>query len=174
MAGISTGSKTIYWLNQDECIAKVCSQWDQFAYENDGKVVVQSRVASRPIWDYISGDATKMWLRTLLNLCRVRNAPVERPYRCDSPEKKRYMTMTIFPEEGGKLRVEHRVKKEEERSKPVYIAPGTGNKLCFRCSICGRIKKDEQWYEPDDSTLNAGNSDRTHQVAYTVCGQCKG
>ncbi len=50
---------------------------------------------------------------------RLRNAPVERPYRCDSPEKKCYMKMIICPLEEGYLSVEHRVEKVEERSKPV-------------------------------------------------------
>lgn len=169
---METVETTSYWLDKEDRIVKVGGRWDHFALENDGKEITSSRVVGNPIWKYISGDASVMWLRTLLDYSRMTNTILERTYRCDSPAKRRFMKMTVTPESKGTLRIDHFVERVEERKAPVYIYPGNPPKVLFRCSVCGKINKGEQWYEPDHLSIKEQHQDGVF-VAYSVCEQCK-
>lgn len=166
-------STTAYILDKEDRILSVSGPWDQFAYQNDGVNARASDVCGRSIWDFIVGDEARMWLNAIFQIARVRNANVERPYRCDSPEVKRFMRMRIVPCEGGALRIEHEVLGMEERSIPVYIRYGPSKdmeNIRIRCSFCGHMKHGEAWEEP--RAEHAGPS-REIIVAYSVCEDCR-
>jgi hypothetical protein len=168
--------QTIYWLDRDNRITKVSSTWDSFAEENEGQGAVSTEVVGKSIWDFVIGDLTRMWFDMLLKLCRLQNFPVERPYRCDTPSLRRYMSMTIHPEQAGALRVEHTVLSTEERETQVFCETAMHNHsaLCMRCSICGRVKAGREWAEAD-SRKPSGDEPQKHYltVAYTVCQDCQ-
>lgn len=165
-------STTIYCLDREQRITSVSGPWDQFARENGGPDVLAGRVCGRSIWDFVNGDATRMWLNALFQLAFVRNEMVERPYRCDSPDFKRFMRMQIFPETGGVLRVEHELLSLEKRIRPVYICHESTIKapiIHLRCSICGRVKIGGVWEEPGQRHCKSSGS---IVVAYSVCDDC--
>ena len=169
-------SSTQYWLDPDNQIISVSSTWDQFALENDGETAVSSQVLGKQIWEFIDGDITKMWVDTLLKLCRTIGKYVERPYRCDSPHLKRYMTMGVYPEKSGVLRLEHIIVTTEPQATPIafYAAQQPVVALRFRCSICGRINEEDFWIEPDtfqDAAMHTQGDGMP--VAYTVCPHCR-
>lgn len=170
-------SKTVYWLDRHDKIIRVCDFWDQFALENDGDNVISSRVVGKHVLDFVHGDTTRMWIETLLQLSRLRGAYLERPYRCDSPDMRRYMKLGIFPESSGILRLEHTLVSTEEKKFKVQIrvAPDeTVSDIRQRCSICGRIHSDRQWIEPEQDThVCQGNQPVGLDVVYVVCDDCQ-
>jgi hypothetical protein len=165
--------KTSYWLDKEDKIVKVCSNWDHFALNNEGEDVLGYKISSKPIWNYISGDISKMWLRALIDLCRLTEKTIERPYRCDSPELRRYLKMKISIEEGNLLRFDHIVERLEDREKPVYFEHATVAGVAFRCSICGQVHLKGKWYEPDDRSALQCQEQGKFIVAYTVCDNCR-
>lgn len=171
--------KTAYWLDRDDRIIQVNANWDNFAETNEGHTVVSSEVLGRGIWEFVTGDITRMWVESLLQMGRVCGDAITRPYRCDSPDIKRFMNMTLVPEGSGVLRLEHRVIRTEKREKKVYFnaeqTHTTDSKgLVERCSVCGCVKQDEQWKEAElFSCLGSEKNEIYLPVAYTVCGDCK-
>lgn len=168
------GATTIYRLDADDCIVSVQGPWDEFAVENGGVAVCACDVSNRCIWDFVTGDATRMWLDAVFRIARVRNETLERPYRCDSPEIKRFMRMSIVPSEGGAVEVRHHLLAIEKRSVPVAfqcVPEASGNALMLRCSLCGRVRErgGDSWKEPSART---GEACGRIVVAYSVCGEC--
>lgn len=167
--------KIIYWLDKDMRITAVSGPWDEFAIENNGRNVVEPDVKGRPIWHFIKGNTTRMWVDTLIKLAMVTGKVVERPYRCDSPEMKRYMSMKIVPEESGAFRMEHTVLFTEKRSHNVHFNYSENQTLQLkqRCSSCGRLRTQDSWEEAEYlSPPGEGTLEKTYTVIYTMCPDC--
>lgn len=165
-------SSTIYRLDRKERIISVSGPWDRFARENGGVHIFEDEIKGRSIWEFITGDATRMWLDTLLGFARIQNEKIQRPYRCDSPDLIRYMQMTITPEENGILRTDHTLVSQQKRLNPLYTfhESTSDSKISrIRCSICGRIGNGMAWEEPH--TKHTVGSNRI-VVDYTVCSEC--
>ena len=166
-----------YWLDAENRMVRVGSDWDRFASENDGDKVLAAHVLGRPIWDFIRGDVTRMWYEAVIKLCRLRGSSLGRPYRCDTPNKRRFMQMAIVPEESGLLRFDHTILSVEPIRPPVYFraalhAEGVPS---MRCSMCGHISRDgSKWLEPEPSPAGDGKTALAPlPVIYTVCQECQ-
>jgi hypothetical protein len=166
-------SITTYILDGKGRIISINGPWDEFAHENGGVDIYANDIQGQLIWDFISGDATRMWFDTLINFAAVKNEIIKRPYRCDSPDFKRYMRMTITPEGNGLLRIDHELLSLEQRKNPIYPvheSKSISNISRIRCSICGRINNGISWEEPHIKHTTGLNE---IVVIYTVCNECK-
>ena len=169
---MQTETPTTYRLDKNNRILSVGGPWDEFAQANGGIAACASRIQGRLIWEFVSGDITRMWIEVLLQLVIVRQETMERTYRCDSPDLKRFMRMRITPDGSGILRVEHALLSVEKRINPVYVRPlalASGRRARFRCGICGRIENEGAWVEPD---AKHGGASGIVTVLYTVCQGC--
>ena len=166
-----SASNIIYILDDKNRIVSVGGAWNKFADENDGINLTAKDIFGRQIWDFVTGDATRMWLEVIFQLARFRGTRVERPYRCDSPKLKRYMRMYIDPEHNKHLLVSHEILAVEERSAPLYIryGPNSLKNIRQRCSVCGRLNIGG-WQEPQAKHTDASNS---ISVSYTICNECQ-
>lgn len=168
---MTNSQPNIYSLDSRDCIVSVSGSWDKFAAKNGGVRVFANDVCGRSIWEFVTGDATRMWLEAVFQLARLRSASIERPYRCDSPSLKRFMRMRIVSEQGGVLRIEHEILATEQRSKPVHFQYGMNvmKNTRQRCSICGRVN-DGGWQEP---LAEYADPSYSIMVIYTVCEDCQ-
>ena len=160
-----------YWLDGEDKIIGVGSTWDFFAGENEGREVVSELVVGRSLWEFISGDPTRMWLSSILTLARIRNENVNRPYRCDSPTVKRFMNLEIKKDADGVLHLVHSLVRVEAMSVPCRVnpTPSPGKKMIQRCSVCNRFNTAKGWTEAEDL-----DTPIAHPIAviYAVCGDC--
>lgn len=171
MSNISTK----YWIDAEDRLIKVSETWDTFAENNDGRAVVSEAVIGKRLWQFVTGDITRMWVETVINRARFLNQPIEKEYRCDSPDEKRYMQMSIVPEENEVLCVVHKLLKTEKLptkicfegkrvAKPGYVQ---------RCSICNRLHIDNAWREVDLAVKERYiDAPGPVIVFYGVCDEC--
>lgn len=166
---------TSYWIDDNDVIVQVCSQWDRFALENDGGSVLGDCVIGKRIWPFISDDTTRMWLEALLGLARLTGTVVERPYRCDSPRERRYMKMAISREDSGRICLRHEVLRTEQKQYPTPFRCRlhTGHGILVRCSICNRLKAGQRWTESDAWPAAATAPSTQLSVNYSVCPECR-
>lgn len=160
-------STNAYVLDNRHRIVSVSGAWDEFADENGGVTVSVADVCGRELWDFVAGDTTRMWLETVFQFSRLHGMSIERPYRCDSPDLKRFMRMRIDHEIGGILRIEHLITGIEQRSVPVSIRYGGNARQ--RCSICGRVHCGG-WQE---TLAEHAEGSKGIIVIYTVCEDCQ-
>jgi hypothetical protein len=160
-------------VDRTDRILEVGGAWDEFARGNDGERAVAHRVIGTRLLDHISGDVSRMYVRTVFEGVRILGRQVTRSYRCDSPATKRFMEMTVTPEATGGLLVEQRLVRAENLVRPVGIVPGVpgrpGSRV--RCSMCNRLKVGADWREIDHPNDDAGTAGPI-AVVYGVCSSC--
>lgn len=167
-----TSLVTAYVLDDRNTIISVSGDWDEFAEQNGAANLYSVDVCGRPIWDFVGDAPTRMWLEAVFQSARLRGVGLERSYRCDSPEVKRYMKMRVIPEQNATLRIEHELLSTEQRQAPVHLIHDStlGKDARRRCSLCGRLNHVGEWQEPREDHANASGS---IVVIYTVCEDCQ-
>lgn len=175
-SGESSVLRVSYWIDDTDRIARVNQVWDNFALSNDGgDALLASRVIGRNVYDFITGDETRMYLGALLQHARFLNHTVVRPYRCDSPDVRRFMEMRVIPDEGSLVRLDHVLIRAEPYLTPVVYRyeRDPGGKAVLRCSVCSNLLVSDRWFVPEDTRILCGiPPDQPLPVRYTVCPSC--
>lgn len=161
-----------YRLDKGDRITEVGGAWDRMAQENDGGQLCGGSVLGAPLYDFVSGDVSKMFVRTVIDGVRVLQRSRTVSYRCDSPGLRRYMEMTITCEPGGGVLLEHRQLRTEASGRRVdfRLATQPVRQMIVRCSHCNGIKINGAWGEPE-AMMPAGMAGDI-PVIYGVCPRC--
>lgn len=177
-AGDERRMGTLYYrLDAADRIVEIGGCWNDFALANAGESVLAECVLGSDIYDHVSGDASRMFLHTLLTATRSLARDTTRPYRCDSPGVKRFMEMSLLPLADHGVMVAHRmIKVEPLPGRYDFIAsknqPYPPSRI-VRCSICNRIKHAGEWLETDRAgALGLLSSSEPTPVIYGVCDAC--
>lgn len=165
-----------YWIDSSDRIVRVNQVWDRFALSNDGgDALLASRVIGRNVFDFITGDETRMYLGALLQHARLLNRTVVRPYRCDSPSLRRFMEMQVSPDEGELVRLDHVLLRAEPYLTPIVYRHEADPDVeaLFRCSVCSDLQVGDRWFAPEDARILCGlPADQPLPVRYAVCPSC--
>ncbi|MET0009127.1 MAG: hypothetical protein ABW124_20415 [Candidatus Thiodiazotropha sp. 6PLUC9] len=174
---MSSKGLTIYELDAENKICHVDGDWDEFLQANTDEHQNHDCLNSREVIGskletYVQDNTTRMLLYTVFEYVRRTQQTKALPYRCDSADQKRYMSMQIEPLVDAGLRVSHAHLRSEPLDPPVVIKPLTeaGRDVVWRCSICNRIESDQVWLEPDEAAQVWSRQE--FNVAYTVCPVC--
>jgi len=166
-----------YWLDRDDRIVQLNPLWDQFALANGGeKQLLSSEIQGRKVFDFITGDQTRMYLEALLQHVRFLHRTLIRPYRCDSPTLKRFMSMSLTPAAQGLVKLDHTLLKSEPFQQPVIYRyePDLQASTLPRCSVCTRLLIKGNWLAPEDAeTLGFITHGTPLPVHYRICPTCK-
>jgi hypothetical protein len=168
-----------YRLDKQDRIVEVGGDWDRVARENDGTEVVADRIIGTKLYAHVADEPSRMFVWTMLDSVRKLFRPSVKLYRCDCPDFKRQMEMTILPETGGGLLVEHRLIGIEKQPLRLRFAGQVRSSLparalILRCTMCVKLKVSGVWHEPDETMLAAlEQKDCAVQVAYGICDDCK-
>lgn len=180
-----------YWVDSSNIIRKVDDRWDQaMNSESWSERASANGIVGKPLSDFICDDVTRMYVVTMIESVRVIPHTSFRPYRCDTPDTKRFMRMIITPEDNGWIRVSHELLRLEPIKKPVaFITNMNRSRLehpvstrhaiskthYVRCSICNRLRdigdRANEWHEVDSFASHelVGIS---VAVIYGVCPNC--
>ncbi len=167
-----------YTLDATDTIVAVGGAWNDFAIKNDGAEIVSEKVIGKKLDQFVHGDETLMFVRTMIMSARVLKRPVVRPYRCDSPSLKRFMEMKVEPKERGEVDVSHRELRSEPSLHAVRVAAaamGTSAISVKRCSICNWVRAQQVWSELDEAIAAQRVSlvdSQALRVVYGVCPDC--
>ncbi len=94
-----------YALDASDLIVSVNDAWQTFAVANNGAHLLRDRIIGRPIWDFISDDATRLVYDILFRQVRD-GGRSQFDYRGDSPDRRRQMHLTISPGRLGHVLLE--------------------------------------------------------------------
>lgn len=166
-----------YMVDASDKVVWVNEAWDAFALCNDAPGLLSEWVIGRDWREFVQGDATRMYIEAMLNATRLLGKRVAQSYRCDSPQEKRYVQLTVelLPDRNVRF-CHHTTKVAEQKYVVKYVVPKTpvvSGKKIKRCSMCNRIEMRGIWQETEQAVesglLKAGSE---VMVFYGICPSC--
>ena len=170
------GKEISYRIDRENRLVDVGGDWDAFALQNDAPALRREAVLGRPLLDFISGDETRHFHEVLL--ARVRSGAQLRrlPFRCDSPELRRFMEMDITSPDGGTVDYCCRVLSTEAHA-PVHTADAApaGKRTMRMCSWCKKVHlTGSLWVEIEEAIVrfNLLEDAAPPHVSHGMCDAC--
>jgi len=175
--GPAVDTDVTYRLDAKDVIVEVGGAWDEFARRNGGPGLEVDRVVGRSLYEHVTGEVTRMFVWTMFDAARKLGIERTQPYRCDTPDLKRFMEMRIVPGPAGTILVRHRLVSTEPIIPHVRVRaamPGTPlRQVVLRCSSCNQLRHQGVWVEPEHLAKDVSGGDLDVQVAYSICPSCR-
>jgi len=132
----------IYRIDADDVIVSVSDNWDGFAAENACEKNCRSEsIVGHVIWDFIQDRETAYLYKALFR--EVREGKSSRPisFRCDSPEARRFLKLTLRPRPDGQIEIRSRIEKIEDRAPVSLLRKEVARSEQFVriCSMCKKV-----------------------------------
>jgi hypothetical protein len=169
-------TRTTCWqIDADDTIRHVDKGFVAFAMANHGAHLVGS-VTGKPIWGFLAGSETREIYQTIIQGVRSRNRAANVPYRCDSPDCRRFLEMTILPVAAGGLAFVSRTVREERRH-PVPLLDPTlrrTDELLRMCAWCKQVDTPEGWLDVEYAVARLGyfHNDVLPGITHGICPAC--
>lgn len=171
------GSTTCrYAIDADDRIVSVGGNWREFAERNGAAELSAPHVLGRPIWSFIAGYDTRDLYKEMFRRLRMGPRELLVPFRCDSPNVVRDMSLLMSSSGDGTIRLEGRLNAETEREFVPALArhvPRREDSLRI-CALCRRIEVEDRWLGATARRARALLFDpkRIPGLDETVCPDC--
>ncbi|MBA3842305.1 MAG: hypothetical protein H0X39_06755 [Actinobacteria bacterium] len=167
-----TAAETIaYRIDGDDVIVWVNDAWERFADTNGW--ARGDAVLGRSLWESIAGAETSLLWRELVTRAR-RGVAINVPFRCDAPDARRYLELSLTPGGSGALEFCSTTTAIEERDPIALMAahyePGEPLRCC---SWCKRFDTDG-WVEVEEAVARLGLLEHeSRAVTHAMCAECE-
>jgi hypothetical protein len=166
-----------YTIDRESRFVHFNKNWLTFALENCGEHLLPELLLHRNLWTYIAGLENRYMFKLLLNHVREKHQAVEFPFRCDAPDRRRFLTMQISPGDNDTCHFTTRLLKEEKRSFLLLIdtnQPRSRLRLPI-CSWCKKLKISAlKWAEVEDAPeINMAQYKKLPELLHTICPGCQ-
>lgn len=167
-----------YTVDKSDIILAVDENWRSFAEENcGGSGCLPETIIGSSLMDHISDWETKDLYETILRKVREQKRRATFPFRCDSPEKRRFLTLVVIPMEEASIAFESTIVNTELR-KPVALLNSEikrSEDLLRICSMCKRIAMSAtEWVEVEIAVQRLGLFQKVVMPKFThgICQSC--
>lgn len=163
-------------VSADDRIVFVDDEWTRFAIENGAAHLAGDRVMGTLLWDHLSDITTRHLYRIFMHRVREGGISIELPFRCDAPDRRRFMRMRIqpLPDSGVEFRSE--LLHEELRTKVDLLDVRYPRREDFvmMCSWCKRVQAPD-WVEVEEGVvrLKLFDVDKLPWVSHGICPDCE-
>lgn len=165
-----------YRIDSNDVIQFVCPSWDHFAMKNNGGDILAPAVLGRNLWDFVANIETRHVYQTIVDRIRAGQARAIFPFRCDSPDRRRFMQMEMKLAADNGIEFVSEVLREEFRD-PVLLLDQSSlrsEKYLSMCSWCKKIEIAGEWHEVENAViaLDLFKSTVMPQISHTICDTC--
>jgi hypothetical protein len=156
-------------------ITYVDAHWLAFARENGAPGLTAASVSGAPLWNYISEPATQEFYRIFMRKVRATGRKIVVPFRCDGPECRRFMEMSILPLENGALEFHSVLLREEVRPRMDLLDPEfpRTEELLRLCAWCKKVEV-AGWMDVEEAVRRRQLFDqpRLPRITHSICPDC--
>lgn len=168
--------EVVYHVDGQDVVRCVNREYDEFALANQGHAVSSATVVGRPLWDFVHDPTTRQIYRAILDRARD-GRPVAFTFRCDSPERRRLLRMSVRATGGGD--VEFRVNTIAIQDRPperlLSIDASRSEVVLTACGWCKKIRLEHGWSEIEDAVAALGLFEATvlPSLTHGICEACR-
>jgi len=164
-----------YRIDGEDRITFVNPEWEEFARQNDAPQLVDPGVLGKPLQSFIADIETKHLYQVILSRVRKLRTTMLFSYRCDAPDRRRFMEMAVHPWGLKGVEFNNWIVREEPRG-PIRLLLATAarsQQLIKICSWCNRIAAPE-WLEVEAGIehLRLFTQDHMPQITHGMCEDC--
>ncbi|MFZ0133251.1 MAG: hypothetical protein WAK95_11960 [Desulfobacterales bacterium] len=168
----------IYLIDKNDKIISVSNNWSTFAQQNMGATERSpNNVIGSSLWSFIQDEETTHLYEIIIQKIRKNLRPVNIPFRCDSPEERRFLNLSIVPMKNDFITFLSQIVETESRD-PVQLLRyniNSSDTFIRICSMCKKIALSEtEWREIEDAIkiLNLFEKDPLPQLTHGICEPC--
>lgn len=167
-----------YIIDNENRIINVSGNWLAFALENQaGESCHPDRVINEPIWKFIAGNETRYLYELCLAKVRAQQQPMILPFRCDAPDRRRYLELEMTPLAREEVAFASRILREEPREKVLLLQHDVARaeRLIKLCSMCKKVEiSKDVWIEVEDAIAAMGFflEEKLPQITHGCCQPC--
>lgn len=165
-------------VDKKDVIVKVSKNWRAFAQENYGaSACFPEKIIGTPLWNHIGDPETKHLYEIILQKVRKNKRPAVFSFRCDSPEKRRFLKLEVLPRDDGSVDFISKITKTEFRP-PVQLLRTDierSDEFLRMCSMCKKIENfNTEWEEVEVAVqkMKLFEKDALPQLTHTLCEPC--
>jgi len=166
----------VYRLTSQDEFVYLNDEWSNFAEANNASSLLPNHVLGRPLWDFITDQTTSQLYCEMLDQVHAGRS-MSFNFRCDGPEHRRYMELSISALAGGQVQFESRTLREEERPRQELLdslVPRAADLLRI-CGWCKRVDVGEgKWGEVEEAvaTLRLFERQALPMMTHGMCEGC--
>jgi len=166
-----------YELDATDRIRDVDDAWLSFACSQGASALTREAVLGRSVYDFIGSGEMRHLYALLLTSARRAEHALRLPFRCDSPETRRFMEMELHHARGGGVRIATRLLREESRPPVPLVVTRRPARLPFVaiCSWCKRVRTAPgRWEEVEDAvrSLDLFGDRLLPGLTHGICDDC--
>jgi hypothetical protein len=171
------GRVFIYRIDASDRVSFANEAWYEFARENGAASLNAAAVIGQPLGGFLSDEETRHLFEVLIQKVRRTRMTMVFPYRCDSPDRRRFLELTVVPFLPAEVEFRSRLVREERREPVSLLATETARTDEY-LSMCGWCKKvhlpDDRWAEVEEAVreLDLFAKPYQPQITHTICPQC--
>lgn len=173
---MTDAGNVVYRVDAQDRLVFVNDEWDRFAAANAGQACLSAKVLGRPLWDFVSDRTTRLLYGNLLAKVRA-GGSVRFPFRCDSPDCRRFLEMAAVPAGRGAVEFTVRTAALEPRPALALLDPAIprDEELLRVCGWCKKVEIDGLWYETEVAVAKLGlfGAHALPLVTHGMCLECE-
>lgn len=164
--------------DKNDIIIEVSDNWGAFAHDNFGaNTCLPDDVVGSSLWDHIADPETRHLYEIILKKVRENKTQAELSFRCDSPETRRFLRLSVTSEDEDSVTFRSELLRTESRS-PVELLRSDidrSDELVKICSMCKKIAISiTQWEEVEVAVeiMKLFELNILPQFTHGVCPSC--
>lgn len=170
-------SRIVYRIDSRDRLIEVDDGWRRFAEANRAWDLARDSILGRSLWDFLRDAETREIFSSLLDKVRARQSALSFPLRCDSPDTRRYLRLTLspIPDEGVEF-ISETIRTEKRSRIGLLDVTGDKTKDFVRiCSWCKRVAVPGGWTEVEFAIAILGLFDESPlpQLSHSICPDCR-
>lgn len=166
-----------YCIDSADRLTSVDDGWNEFALSNQGKELDDTSILGRSLWDFIDDRETRHLFGLIVEKVRREEKPVSLPFRCDSPDHRRFLELKLVPLGDGAVQFTSKLLREELRAPVALLDTGTprNDEMLAICSWCKKIEVADGWKEIEDAagTIELFSAPVLPKLSHAICPACK-
>ena len=175
----SSGRCIVYHIDRDNQISFINDEWSLFAAENKARDLEAGSMIGQSIIRSIADETSRQLYWMLITRIRRDPKSLRFLFRCDAPDKRRFMRMEMFPLPDQGVGFKSFCVREESRA-PVTLLDADADRSEEFVKICSWCKKVEvgnsEWVEVEDAILRLAlfKTRTLPQLTHGMCPGCHG